>query len=795
MAIINDYRGLAGIGGRPHVRVTASGFGGGSVIPTNHGDDDDGVWKMYRFSGEASNAGMVLTYDFQTPICVREISVQNTGGDWGAWKWEGSNNGSTWYEVCPSASPWQSTFFILNGLFDLTGNTRRFRFYRAVGMGGGTFPAWDSGNPRGWRDIWFREAYDDIAAGPRSNPLSPLVTVTTDLPLAEWAIWTLVDGTYNSRYRPVLGAEGAPNNFKRARLAGGTAIAGKHITFAFPGGAQMVHGVILDMDCDGLAWQAQTSSDGSTWTDRGGPFTIANLYGVEKWAGVSCTHLRVVGVSGTTTESNLRQMFFITGPDIYDPGYDDSGEPDSESVGTDPAPQPPIAVGPPPPHWDFHAIHSIGDRIANGFVEVSGQAGWDTEFQPLDPNGFDANYASNNGPFYRFAPGTPAPPAAIWLGVTFDRAVWLRAVKIFGDTFETFGNWTLWGGFGHGQLVVEMKGEFQWAATNKVSGETTIEFFCRDEINAPWPYYEFVHQGGIVPSGRLFHEIDFAIRHSVLDGGDRTSGGVTVTSNISIDDTTEPGVHTISKLVDGRHYYIERSTITVDDVDAGDWMHFNETTTPGDWIQFQFPRGVLMQDMVFETNLPEEYDSAGAPTRYGVWQWQSSPEGSTWTDVGDPWQFSEGAFYMRAPAPVAVDSDLFEPYWRMVLVSGPAFGVTGSAAGGAPGGRLWEVTFSLIDSAMESWEVVIDSNDDSESAIVHESESGSFASESESESASASESDSGSASESASESDSGSGSESGSDSGSESSSDSESEDEHDPALLPIIQAMTVSVVA
>jgi hypothetical protein len=127
--------------------------------------------------------------------------------------------------------------------------------------------------------------------------------------------------------------------------------------------------------------------------------------------------------------------------------------------------------------------------------------------------------------------------------------------------------------------------------------------------------------------------------------------------------------------------------------------------TPGEYIQFKFPRKVVMRDTVWNTGVSfdggEALDSGGNPTVYGTWQWQASnAANSGYVNIGDPWHFSPGSIWIRSPMPIlALRQDAAEPadynlylypYWRMVLVEGPAFGSAANC-------NLFQVQFNLID--------------------------------------------------------------------------------------------------
>lgn len=339
---------------------------------------------------------------------------------------------------------------------------------------------------------------------------------------------------------------------------------------------------------------------------------------------------------------------------------------------------------PVPQSIDAHSIVSRGDRTQNGLI-TSGHSGFTLISNMAD--GFDNNYgfASGNGPYFI------GGGAGSYLWFQFadvagpNAGTWLRQIRfLHGDT-ASLGAWSVWAGFGHNDPTPMFKiGEFILQSvddgTDTVCDVPTIALPGYD---LPWPYYE-LRLDTSWSGGRISGEIEFAIAHSSLDGGDRRTGS----KKIFVTSSMTPSAGALSDLINGLHRSDNRGgTLGLD-------FAFPTTSTVGAHLTFHFPRAVAMREMIMEVNSQEVY-SGGNPTKWGRWQWKGSDDGTTFTDVGSPWTFPAGSYYMRAPSPQSADSSGLDElisyrYWRMVLVNGPAFSTST---------RIWEITFNLHDPA------------------------------------------------------------------------------------------------
>lgn len=354
---------------------------------------------------------------------------------------------------------------------------------------------------------------------------------------------------------------------------------------------------------------------------------------------------------------------------------------------------------------DYDSIWSRGDRVANGLMTV-GNYGFTGMFAPMAQS-LDNRYGTGLGngatpqgdtsaPFY------PAMSTAVW----WDTTPWkleLHGIKWLGtETITADGtSWRVVGGFKLGSIVTDSYAlEFDnftiWQDTTdpELGGSLksrTMDFTPRSPIS--WPHYELIRPlDESYPGTRLSNEFLFKVTHSILDGGDRRASNgrpdkqvaFSMSSNWTF--TTGSGlVDPASGLFDGLYNRSASSEAAKGGADCvliksvtGSGQH--PQTTPGQWLQFSFPRKVRFHHLVFNlANGDLEVYSSGVATRYGQWHWEVNDGGSVWTQVGPMWQFTVASEFMLAPdyAPAAgfgLPDDGGHKNWRMVLEAGPAFG-------------------------------------------------------------------------------------------------------------------------
>jgi hypothetical protein len=356
---------------------------------------------------------------------------------------------------------------------------------------------------------------------------------------------------------------------------------------------------------------------------------------------------------------------------------------------------------------DYDSIWGRGDRIANGLITAT-ESGLGTVFQGA-ATAFDNSYghAAGNGPFY--GGGSPLAAGGYFSFATSSSVV-LNALRWVGsDHVEVEAGfahfWTLRGGAAHGltfDITSPAFTEFN-ISTSAFGNDFVQEVLCDSEI--PFPYYEITFANTENASiGRFANELWLKVSHSELDGGDRRNiGGLTPRKEVIVTTSlTVSGGGVISDLVSGRFISANRG------VSAGEDPTTNVTlsaATAGDYIKFEFPRNVGMQEMVLQTNTQEVY-SSGNPTKYGTWKWQGSNDNSTWVDVGIPWKFKDGCNYMLAPNVNTTNSQY--QLWRMVLITGPAFGATPT---------LYQFVFNLEDSQNQGTGLRVGFNEDQQTNV------------------------------------------------------------------------------
>jgi hypothetical protein len=91
--------------------------------------------------------------------------------------------------------------------------------------------------------------------------------------------------------------------------------------------------------------------------------------------------------------------------------------------------------------------------------------------------------------------------------------------------------------------------------------------------------------------------------------------------------------------------------------------YFNATTTAGEYFQFQFPAPIIVDEVTF-------YQTSAQAQ--GTWQWEGSTNGTTWTNIGSSFAWTNGA------NPTVMTSlhgnTTSYTYYRMVFVSGSTNG-------------------------------------------------------------------------------------------------------------------------
>lgn len=380
---------------------------------------------------------------------------------------------------------------------------------------------------------------------------------------------------------------------------------------------------------------------------------------------------------------------------------------------------------------DWDSIYSLGDRIGNGTL-IFKQGGWPSTNGNVQQLG-DYNWGLSGGNGFSVGSQDGWPGGAYIGWSTADGSFqYLSGIKFF-SIFDWPGDWIQFGGYDGvvwGLNSMEFD-EFNLGNSLSTTGQATIQF---TPSFLPWNYWS-VTLASIPESSDLdwpgnagSSELMFKIYHSILDGGDRrpTNGRpakrVTVSVSSGIEPNDDTGFNALEGLVDGRYSGSNGGPVPPTGKNNPSrlrrvgWTSGDEAIlNPGEYIQFAFPRKVFMREMVWNVGTPESntfVDGVEKPTVYGTWQWQgSNSPTSGFVDIGEPWSFRPGSTWMKAPAPMGSGStippvevvapgtawtslrytgdyhDYMYPYFRMVLVEGPAFG----------GISIFQVQFNLID--------------------------------------------------------------------------------------------------
>lgn len=98
-----------------------------------------GTWGWQQ-TGTPANSGNYIRFDFGTPRVVTEAwlhqnSYDSTNGQ-GVFKWQGSNDGSTWTDIGSSFVLNQTTINPAPKQTELNGNTTAYRYYQLLGISG-----------------------------------------------------------------------------------------------------------------------------------------------------------------------------------------------------------------------------------------------------------------------------------------------------------------------------------------------------------------------------------------------------------------------------------------------------------------------------------------------------------------------------------------------------------------------------------------------------------------------------------------------------------------------------------
>lgn len=311
---------------------------------------------------------------------------------------------------------------------------------------------------------------------------------------------------------------------------------------------------------------------------------------------------------------------------------------------------------------DYDSIWGRGPRVQNGLIST-GWYGYNSIVNNVD-NVFDGTTTNN----LTMSGGNTVAGAAVW----FDFGPW--GIELHGFQFVCSGLGgisttpepvRLVGGIGpgayFGNSYTATFDQVQWAQDNlPVLNEVLFE----PSQPFGWPHYEWVLPAAhnpIASGAFIAGDVWLKVAHSNLDGGDRRNiGGTRPDKFVQISTSSGVVVRTVSgdlpitALVDGGYNHPgtppgSRTTGTrlVEPVHAG------VVTTPGEYIEFTFPRNVRMNHLILNTFSAQETYSGGLPQNWGAWHWDVSDDGVSFTTLPGSWSFSPGVDYMLAPRQTA----------------------------------------------------------------------------------------------------------------------------------------------
>lgn len=246
------------------------------------------------FANGQAVAGKFVKFDFGSGVKKRITEItwnQNQVTSNGTWKFQGSNDDSTWTDVSTSNFTFNVSGdqVIDNGI---STNTTFYRYYRLLGVSGTTssFPAiyeiqfkiaeeGGEDNTPAWTGVGGRGARTDI------------ITVTEDVGLGASAN-VILNGDYGNV----------------VDFTGGTT-AGRYMQFTFPEGIEVVIDAVRLHQSNTSAqgnWKLQRSDNGTDWTDVGDPFALGgatNSVGEIVTDNIAARYWRVTTTSGTVSGS------------------------------------------------------------------------------------------------------------------------------------------------------------------------------------------------------------------------------------------------------------------------------------------------------------------------------------------------------------------------------------------------------------------------------------------------------------------------------------------------------------
>jgi hypothetical protein len=307
-------------GGNPDPASSADGFspyyaGSGSIQQQNQ---IDGSLNGGNYNGgspwfgstQSTNAGMWIQYDFGVSRIIDEARWwQDTLSTHGVWKWQGSNNASTWTDIGSSFTLGTTGSGLTNQVqTTLNGNTTPYRYYRLFGVSGVT-----SRSPY-LVEVEFRiddsgPSYTNQGIGDRSGGTLLTATSSSGFMGGGGNEYNFIDGNYTSV----------------AWISTQALSSSVWMSWDFLTAVVMVKAFWYQSTYASQGvWKWQGSNDNSTWIDVSSPAEIvgsnaANPSNVIYRDGVTPAAFTIIDMSTNTTAYRYYRMVGVSGSSTTNP--------------------------------------------------------------------------------------------------------------------------------------------------------------------------------------------------------------------------------------------------------------------------------------------------------------------------------------------------------------------------------------------------------------------------------------------------------------------------------------------
>lgn len=282
-----SYSNAGGSGNRTTtVLVTSAGFfnNNNTTVFVNGTTTDDANW----FAG---GSGVTVEFWFPSAKIIDEAKFYQSGATaHGTWKWQGSQDRTTWTDIGGT--------FTLGGvatqtLTTLAGNTTAYVFYRLFQVSGST-----SSSP------YIREFEFKIDEGGTTSYVNALGSGNRTATIAVTSSGFTFTGTLASLVNGAFVAAGPEVGWDPGATAGSV--------LQFDLGAAYVVQQARFTQNNAIAqgdWKLQRSPDGSTWTDLSATVTLGTTtrtcFGGGESNTTAARYVRLLGLSGSRTAGSL----------------------------------------------------------------------------------------------------------------------------------------------------------------------------------------------------------------------------------------------------------------------------------------------------------------------------------------------------------------------------------------------------------------------------------------------------------------------------------------------------------